>query len=77
MKSIKNMTDEECLTTFLQFLDERITLNTGFVREPETGNITHQIVQVECGELVTVSQPEPLEVILRPATGEEIGATVN
>lgn len=77
MKKIKNMTDEECLTTFLEFLENRITFNTGFVRDPDTGNLTHQVVQITCGEMATISQPEPLEVILRPATGEEIGATVN
>lgn len=74
---IKNMTDEKCLTKFLEFLEQRIELNTGFVTDPETGNITHQVVQVSCGKMVSMSQPEPLAVILRPATGEEIGATVN
>lgn len=71
------MTDEECLTKFIEFLDERIEINTGFVRDPETGNITHQVVQISCGDFVTVSQPEPLEMVLRPATAAEIGATVN
>lgn len=74
---IKKMTDEECIQKFLEFLDERITINTAFVRDPETGNLTHQIIQVSCGDLVSLSQPQPLEVILRPATGEETGATVN
>ncbi len=74
---IKKMTDEECIQKFLEFLDERITINTAFVRDQETGNLTHQVVQVSCGDLVSLSQPQPLEVILRPATGEETGATVN
>ena len=74
---IKKMTDEECLNKFLEFLNERITLNTGFVRDPDSGNITHQVVQISCGDYVTVSQPEPLDIPLRVATGEEIGATVN
>lgn len=74
---IKKMTDEECIQKFLEFLDERITINTAFVLDQETGNLTHQVVQVSCGDLVSLSQPQPLEVILRPATGEETGATVN
>lgn len=74
---IKKMNDEECIQKFLEFLDERITINTAFVRDQETGNLTHQVVQVSCGDLVSLSQPQPLEVILRPATGEETGATVN
>lgn len=74
---IKKMNDEECIQKFLEFLDERVTINTAFVRDPETGNLTHQIIQVSCGDLVSLSQPQPLEVILRPATGEETGATVN
>lgn len=74
---IKKMTDEECIQKFLEFLEDRVTINTGFVRDPETGNLTHQVIQVSCGDLVSLSQPQPLEVILRPATGEETGATVN
>lgn len=74
---IKKMTDEECLKTFLEFLSERVTINTGFVRDPESGNVTHQVIQITCGEFTTVSQPTPLEVVLRPATGTEQGATVN
>ncbi len=74
---IKKMTDEECIQKFLEFLEDRVTIITGFVRDPETGNLTHQVIQVSCGDLVSLSRPQPLEVILRPATGEETGATVN
>jgi hypothetical protein len=74
---IKKMTDEECIQKFLEFLEDRVSINTGFVRDPETGNLTHQVIQITCGDLVSLSQPQPLEVILRPATGQEIGATVN
>jgi hypothetical protein len=69
--------DYECIQKFLEFLDERITINTAFVRDPETGNLTHQIIEISCGEMVSLSQPQPLDTILRPATGAEIGATVN
>lgn len=74
---IKKMTDEECLTKFLEFLEERIEVTTGFIQEEETGNVTHQVIQVKCGELISVSQPERLNVVLRVATAEEQGALVN
>ena len=72
------MTDEECLSKFLEFLEERVELSTGFVTDEKTGNLTHQVVHITCGDYVSVSQPEPLEVILRPAGGTEIeGAVIN
>lgn len=73
---IKKMTDEECLQKFLEFLSERVSINTLFVQD-DADNLTHQILQIKCGEFVSVSEPEPLAVVLRPATGEELGATVN
>lgn len=74
---IKKLTDEECLQKFLEFLDERVTINTGFVRDPDTDNLTHQIMTVSCGKYEAVSQPEPLEYPLRFATPAEQGETVN
>lgn len=74
---IKKMNDEECLTKFLEFLQERVNITTGFVRDPETGNITHQVIKVRCGNYMSVSEPEELDVVLRVATGDEQNATVN
>lgn len=74
---IKKMTDEECLEKFLELLENRIEITTGFIRDPVTGNITHQVIQVKCGELVSVSQPEQLDVILRVATAAEQDQLVN
>lgn len=71
------MTDEECLTKFLEFLETRVSINTAFVRDDDTGNITHQIVEVRCGEYVSVSAPQPLEVALRIADADETGVTLN
>lgn len=76
MTEIKTLTDEECLTQFLKFLEERVTIETGFLPDDE-GNITHQVIQVTCGEYTSVSQPEPLAVSLRLASAEESGQTVN
>jgi len=74
---ISKMNDEECLTKFLEFLEERVSINTGFIRDPDTGNITHQVLQVSCGDYLSVSQPQPLENVLRLANAEEVGATLN
>lgn len=73
---LKKMNDEECLNKFLEFLDTRVSIDTKFVVNDE-GNITHQILVIACGEFMTVSQPQPLEVILRPAMAEELGLIVN
>ena len=70
------MTDEECLEKFIEFLTDRVTINTKFVLD-ENDNITHQFLVITCGDFVTVSEPQPLEVILRPAAALEVGATVN
>lgn len=74
---IKKMNDEECLKTFIDMLETRVAMNTAFVRDEETGNITHQVVQLVCGEFSSFTQPQPLANPLRLATAEEQGATVN
>jgi hypothetical protein len=75
---IEKMTDEECLEMFLHFLETRINITTHFAQLDEKDeNITHQIMEVSCGDYVSTSQPEPLSVVLRMATGAEQGATIN
>jgi hypothetical protein len=74
---IKKMSDEECLSKFVEFLEERISITTNFVVDPDTDLITHQLMVIKCGDLATMSHPEQLELPLRVATGTEIGATVN
>lgn len=74
---IKKMTDEKCLETFLDLLTERVSITTRFVNDPDTDNITHQILQIDCGEYTTMSNPEPLDTVLRVATAKEQGITVN
>jgi hypothetical protein len=73
---IKKMNDEECLNKFVEFLQERVGIDTIFVAD-DRGNGTHQILKITCGEFVTYSNPEPLAVPVRPATAEELGETVN
>lgn len=74
---LSKMTDEQCLEKFLEFLDERVSITTHFIQKDEGENITHQIMEIRCGEYVTASQPEQLSAVLRVATGQEQGATVN
>lgn len=77
MAAIEAASDEECMEVFLELLAKRVTINTGFVFDDEEKTLTHQILSITCGELQSVSTPEKLEVPLRPATGEELGETVN
>lgn len=74
--NIKEMTDENCLNAAIQLLEQRVSINTGFIPNDE-GTFTHQVLQISCGEYVTVSQPQPLEFPLRFASAEEQGATIN
>lgn len=76
MSKISKLTDEECLEKFFKLLD-RVEITTLFINEPDTENLTHQVLRVSCGELVAYSQPEELATVLRPSTGAELGATVN
>lgn len=77
LSSIEDFSDEECMEIFLALLAERVIINTGFLKDEESDNLVHQILQVHCGDLVSVSEPEVLAVPLRPATGQELGETVN
>jgi len=73
---IKKMSDEECLNKFIEFLQDRVSIDTIFVAD-DRGNGTHQVLKITCGEFVTYSTPEPLAVPVRPATAEELGVVVN
>lgn len=74
--NIEELSDEQCLKTVIEFLENRVGISTGFVPR-EDGVLTHQVVQITCGEFVTVSTPQPLEVPLRFATAEEQGILLN
>jgi len=71
-----NKTDEECLKQILDLLESRVSIETSFVIDDDTGIVTHQVLKITCGEYVTVSHPEPLEVPLQLA-GIVPGTTVN
>lgn len=58
-KLLNDWSDEECLTNFTKFLD-RVGLSTQFI-ETEEGLLTHQLLAIQCGESIIVSDPEELE----------------
>lgn len=75
---IAKMTDEQALAKFVEFLETRISITTGFAMTKEKDDtITHQFLKIRCGDLEVVSQPEKLESPLRLATGAELGVAVN
>jgi len=72
------MSDEKVLKAFIEMLETRVSITTGFAKiDPEEDNLTHQFITITCGKHELTSQPEALDVPLRLATAEEIGATVN
>ena len=58
-KIIEEGTDEEVLSLMGKFLD-RVNVGAKFV-EDEEGLITHQILVLQCGEKVIVSEPDEFE----------------
>lgn len=75
---LNKMSDEKVLQTFIEMLETRVSITTGFAKtDPDEPNLTHQFLTITCGDLNVTSQPEELDVPLRVATGAEIGATVN
>lgn len=73
---LHKMNDEECLTKFLEFLSERVSLSSSFLID-DNDNITHQVLNIKCGEYVSVSEPEQLSIPMRLTTAAEQGATIN
>lgn len=74
--NIKDMSDEDVLALFLEILSTRVGIETAFVPDEDTGDITHQIMQVSCGNYASYSQPEQLGVVLRPVEGARQGVTI-
>lgn len=79
-KIIENWSDKDCLDLVIKLLENRVGVTTGFVPDEDTGILTHQILYISCGDLHTMSQPQPLAVPLRSANAEELveqGISVN
>lgn len=63
-ESLETWTDEECLEQFSKFL-ERVGFSTQFIQDDE-GLMTHQILTMQCGDKIVVSEPQELEWPLQP-----------
>ena len=74
---ISKMNDKECIDKFTEMLEERVSVTTSFLQNKESGILTHQILQIECGEEQRASQPQLLANPLRIADAEDLGETVN
>lgn len=73
---LSKMSDEQALAKFIEFLETRVSVTTGFGQN-EDGILTSQFLAIRCGELEVISQPEMLQIPLRVATAEELKETVN
>lgn len=71
------ISDEEILKQLIDWMEDRVAISTGFIPDEDTGVLTHQILQITCGEYTTVSNPEPLAIPLRPVGGDELDVTIN
>lgn len=71
------MTDEKVIKTFIELLENRVTISTQFLQDDETGNLTHQFLILQAGDIILQGEPEALEMPLRVALPSETGATVN
>ena len=76
-KKISKMSDEECLKRFIEFLETRISITTGFIPDEDTGVLTRQFLKITCGDHASFSQPELLPVPLVPASADEVGESLN
>ena len=62
----QEMSDQEILD-FLRalFKDGRVFISSGFVVDPDTDMVTHEILNMTCGELTTSSDPILLPIRLK------------
>lgn len=63
-KKLEKWTDEECLENFAKFLD-RVGISANFI-QTEEGILTHQVLIIQCGDEVVVSDPMPMDWPLQP-----------
>lgn len=65
--NIPQWTNEQCFGVFLNLLASRVEIGTGFLVTEPSNFITHQTIEITCGELTTSSGPEALEIPLQVA----------
>lgn len=77
MNNVNEMTDEEALKTFIDLLENRVSITTGFLTTGEGDVFTHQFLKVRCGELEVTSAPEILGIPLVVAPASEQVITIH
>lgn len=68
-EQIEGWSDIECLKHFLMFIP-RVGIGTQFVQN-DVGFITHQVMEIQCGDQVFVSNPRQLDWPLEPVAFPE------
>ncbi len=63
-KQIEDWNDEQTLFNFSKFL-EKVGISSQFIQDDE-GLITHQVMTIQCGDKIIVSEPQELEWPLQP-----------
>lgn len=76
-QKLNDLNDQQCLELVLTLLNTRVSVNTVLLQGEGTDNVTHEMIRIECGDYITASNPQELEVPLRYATAEETGEVVN
>lgn len=75
---INTLTDEECLTEALTYLQNRVQVGVSFGQDKDSGLITHSIITLRCGEYATDSAPEELPIpFMLPDISRDTNITVN
>jgi hypothetical protein len=61
------LTDQECLELVTELMDTRLTVQSVYTRDDNTGYLTHEILVFRCGDMEAISSPALLEHPLMPA----------
>lgn len=68
-EQMQDWDDKECLRNFLRFIP-RIGIGTQFIQN-DVGFITHQVLEIQCGDQVFISHPRELDWPLEPVAFPE------
>lgn len=63
---MENISDEQALIILQQLLATKLKIGMGYIPNPETGILTHQVLLIKVGELALESAPELLNVPFMP-----------
>lgn len=77
-KNIEDMTDQECMDAFQEFLQERVQLGVQYHSENSDTVITHSQMTIRCGDIESRSDKIALAYPLLPLIGaKELEQTIN